>query len=119
MKKANDPYGYSVSDGKIVVEDTERNVISRIYSEYLAGVSPARIAAALNAVGMPYKNARCWNKNTVYRVLDDDRYRGTDEYPPILCAETWNAAAAKRKQNSCPYMDAEFLVIRKKMACAD
>ncbi len=119
MKNVTIPFGYSMRDGSIVVKDTEKAVVDRIYSDYLTGISPDRIATALNSAGIAYRNARCWNKNTVYRVLDDDRYRGTDEYPPILCAETWNAAAAKRKQNSCPYMDAGFRVIRKKMACSE
>ena len=119
MKNVTIPFGYSMKDGQIIIDTTEKVVVNRIYSDYLAGSSPDRIATALNSAGIAYRNARHWNKNTVYRVLDDARYRGTNEYPPILCAETWSAAAAKRKKNSCPYMDAEFLVIRKKMACSE
>ena len=118
MKNSTIPYGYSMQNGQTVVVAAEKDVVKRIYLGYLAGSSPNRIATALNSAGIAYRNARRWNKNTVYRVLDDARYRGTDEYPSILCAETWDAAAAKRKQNSCPYMDAEFLVIRKKMVFA-
>ena len=118
MKNSTIPYGYSMQNGQTVVVAAEKDVVKRIYLDYLAGSSPDRIATALNNAGIAYRNARHWNKNTVYRVLDDARYRGTDEYPSILCAETWDAVAAKRNQNSCPYMDAEFLVIRKKMVCA-
>ena len=118
MKNATIPYGYSMQDGKIIIDTAEKVVVNRIYSNYLAGSSPDRIATALNSAGIEYRNARHWNKNTVYRVLDDARYRGTDEYPSILCAETWDAVATKRKQYSSPYMDAEFLAIRKKLVCA-
>lgn len=118
MKNSTILYGYSMQNGQTVVVAAEKDVVKRIYLGYLAGSSPNRIATALNSAGIAYRNARRWNKNTVYRVLDDARYRGTDEYPSILCAETWDAVAAKRNQNSCPYMDAEFLVIRKKMVCA-
>ena len=113
MKNVTIPFGYSMRDGSIVVKDTEKAVVDRIYSDYLTGISPDRIATALNSAGIAYRNARCWNKNTVYRVLDDDRYRGTDEYPPILCAETWNAAAAKCGVSGDPQKDGLFRVRRK------
>lgn len=117
MKKANCPFGYAVIDGRIVVDDTERCVIERIYSDYLELSSAEHIATALNSAGVPYKKGRRWNKNVIYRILDDARYLGKDGYPQILIQEKWECVAQKRKSNATEYMDTVFLEIRRKMAC--
>ena len=98
MKNSTIPYGYSMQNGQTVVVAAEKDVVKRIYLGYLAGSSPNRIATALNSAGIAYRNARRWNKNTVYRVLDDARYRGTDEYPSTRYLRVWDAAAAKRNK---------------------
>lgn len=117
MKKANCPFGYAVIDGQIVVDDTERCVIEKIYSDYLELSSAEHIATALNSAGVPYKKGRRWNKNVIYRILDDARYLGKDGYPQILIQEKWECVAQKRKSNATEYMDTVFLEIRRKMAC--
>ena len=118
MKRPNLPFGYSMQLGEIVTLDAERIIVDRIYSEYLSGASAGHIAATLNAAGVAYKNVRGWNKNTVYRILDDIRYRGENGFPAIICLEKWLAVAARRQEKATPYMEPAFQVVRKKLVCA-
>ena len=119
MKCPNLPFGYSMQSGKIVTLDAEGIIVDRIYSEYLSGTSAGQIATALNAAGIVYKDVRGWNKNTVYRILDDIRYRGENGFPALICLEKWLAVAARRKEKATPYMEPAFQVVRKKLVCAN
>lgn len=118
MRRASLPFGYSMRSGQIVVSNAETGVVDRIYSEYLSGASAEHIAAALNNAGIAYKDTRDWNKNAVYRILDDLRYRGEKGFPVIVCREKWAAVAARRQENANPYMEPAFQVVRKKLVCA-
>lgn len=118
MKKASCPFGYAIYDGQIVVDDIEKIVVEKIYSDYLENSSAAHIATVLNTAGVAYKNERSWNKNIIYRILDDARYMGKDGYPVIVRREQWESVAQHRKSNATEYMDDVFLEIRRKMACA-
>lgn len=117
MKEANCPFGYAMKDGQIVVDETEKSVIERIYTDYLERSSAEQLATALNSAGIPYKKGRSWNKNIIYRILDDARYFGKDGYPIIIIRKKWESVAQKRKSNATEYMDSSFLEIRRKMAC--
>ncbi|HJD21977.1 MAG TPA: recombinase family protein [Candidatus Gemmiger faecigallinarum] len=119
MKRLSLPFGYSMQSGQIVVLDTERTIVERIYSEYLSGASAGQIATALNDAGIAYKDVRGWNKNIVYRILDDIRYRGENGFPALICLEKWLAVAARRKEKATPYMEPAFQVVRKKLVCAN
>lgn len=118
MKKANFLFGYSMKDGQIIVNEDEKTVVERIYSDYLENFSAEHIASSLNAIGVTYKYKRSWNKNIVYRILDDSRYLGMDGYPMIICREKWENVAKRRKANATKYMDAGFQELRRKMVCA-
>jgi DNA invertase Pin-like site-specific DNA recombinase len=52
--------GHSESAGRRVIEESEAAVIRRIYSDYLNGLSPRRIARALNQTGVPGPRGGRW-----------------------------------------------------------
>lgn len=118
MKKANFLFGYAMKGGQIIVNEDEKIVVEKIYSDYLENFSAEHIAESLNAIGVAYKNKRGWNKNIVYRILDDNRYLGVDGYPMIICREKWENVEKRRKANTTKYMDAGFQELRRKMVCA-
>lgn len=93
-------------------------MVERIYADYLEFFSARHIAEALNIIGIAYKNGRPWNKNVIYRILDDARYVGEGEYPLIICRETWEKVSQQRRSNKIQYMDTAFLEVRRKMVCA-
>ena len=88
-------YGYRKSDGdkyKLVVDDTTAPVVRRIFNMALSGIKPSRIAAALNADGIPTpfeslaakQKVRSkselrpmWTGTEIGRMLRDVRYIGT------------------------------------------
>lgn len=79
------PYGYKIEDGRVMRNDSEAEVIRRIYRSYTEGLSYKAIAESLTEEGiryMPEKSA--WNKNMVARILQNQNYLGTGKYPPII-----------------------------------
>jgi hypothetical protein len=86
-------YGYEVvreldSAGNVVrgkrsVKESEAAIVRRIFNEYATGKSPRRIAADLNADGIPSPRRRQWNASTIngHRgrrngILQNELYKG-------------------------------------------
>lgn len=63
------PYGFERQGETLVPLETEQAVIARIRSLQAAGCSLRKIAAALNADGIPTKQGRQWAAQTVSDVL--------------------------------------------------
>jgi len=95
------PYGYAVDSGKNVVHPGESQIIRRIYADYLGGISLLRIAQTLTAQAVEFLPGRSdWNKNRVKRILEDERYLGTEPYPAIIGAELQRQARALKESNN-------------------
>lgn len=95
------PYGYAVESGKTIIQPDEHNIIRRIYRDYLGGVSLLKIAQALTAYKVEFLPGRSdWNKNRVKRILEDERYLGTDTYPAIIDADMYRQAQTLKDSNN-------------------
>ena len=82
------PYGYKKEMGKIKINIEESKIIKRIYLEYAQGESYKKIAESLTAEKINYlENKAVWNKNMIARILQNNKYLGTEEYPQIICEE--------------------------------
>ena len=81
------PFGYKMVMGEIVVHPQEAQAVQGIYARYLAGASFNDITDHLKEKGPPYDADKPWNKNMVARILEDNRYTGTDRFPAILDAD--------------------------------
>ena len=59
------PYGYTMRNGQIVVDEAEAEVIRSIYDRYVSGDSLKTIAEQLTLKRVPYteKTAVCWPGN--------------------------------------------------------
>lgn len=71
-------FGYDVvkneeDRGQRIINGVEASVIRRIFTDYLAGISPKKIAYALNDEGIEAPSARHWGPSTIY----GNRDRGT------------------------------------------
>ncbi len=62
--------------GEVVIHKEEANVVQQIFKQYLMGESLQIIADALREQGVIYDDGRSWNKNTIARILEDERYAG-------------------------------------------
>lgn len=92
-------FGYKIENGKIVVAEEEAAAVKKIFSEYIAGKGLKAIADALNLKKVIYYNGdSVWSKNKVDRNLANEKYIGSEGYPPILTTEDFGQAQEKKRQ---------------------
>lgn len=89
MKIRNIPYGYQYKNGSIAIQTEETETVTRIFTEYRNGLSLLKIAEQLNNEHIEYMPGVCgWNKSRIKRIIEDERYLGTNGYPPIIDEDT-------------------------------
>ena len=92
------PFGYKMVMGEIVVHPQEAQAVQDICARYLMGASFNDITDHRKEKGPPYDVDKPWNKNMVARILEDDRYAGTERFPAILSPEQLQEAAQRRAE---------------------
>ena len=113
------PFGYHIQTGVLCIHEAEAAVVRQVFEDYQAGMSYRRIAESLTAQGISYiENRTDWNKHMVKRMLENSRYCGRDDFPPILPADTFGAVAALigQKSHGEPLSE-ELGSIRSKAVC--
>lgn len=89
------PYGYTMQNGQIIVDEDEADVIRSIYDNYVAGASLKAIAEQLTLRRVPYtEKTTVWDKARVARILQNAKYTGSDDYAPIVDDELYDRAVA-------------------------
>ena len=95
------PFGYCMKNGKITVDFTESKVVIRIFEEYLNGSSLQQIAKLMASEKIKYsEGSDLWNKNIIKRIIENEKYLGTDKYPQIISEKFFNQANEKRASNA-------------------
>ena len=86
MKKIrNIPYGYSYENGRIVINDSEAEIVRDIFERYTSGDSLGNIADYLTEQRVPYtEKSLVWDKAKIRRMIEDQRYSGDKLYEPIV-----------------------------------
>ena len=71
-------YGYTVgSDGQLVINSNEAQVVHWIFERYLAGDSLGKIASGLEQQGIPSPTGRAkWNREAIDKLLSNEKYIG-------------------------------------------
>ena len=87
------PFGYMMKDGKITANPKEVLAVVTIFSEYLAGKSLSEIADQMT---VPYSDGIRWNKNMVKRILENEKYLGTEIYPQLISKDIFKAANERK-----------------------
>lgn len=113
------PFGYHIQNGALCIHEAEAAVVRQTFEDYKAGISYRQIAESLTTQGIPYmENRTDWNKHMVKRMLENSRYCGGDNFPPILPAETFEAVTALIGQKSQGEpLSGELDSIRSKAIC--
>lgn len=75
-KLSSVPYGYDVTDGKLIVNEAEAEIVRYIFSEALSGKSSYTIAKALNKRNLITKRGVQWTPETVRGMLKNEKYVG-------------------------------------------
>ena len=113
------PYGYRIRAGKTVVDDEESVIVSWIFDAYIGGAPFSEIAKKAQSLDIAYADNAGWNKNNIARVLENEKYTGTEKYPQIILPETFAAVQARRKQKcGAPTKTAETVLIQSRAYCA-
>ena len=100
------PFGYKMENGEITTEPREATAVVNIFDEYIAGKSLLDIANMMQAEGIPYHplEKSQWNRNMVKRILENERYLGTDKYPQLVDKTKYDKAneiKTKKATNLC------------------
>ena len=98
------PFGYCMKNGEITTEPKEVYAVSTIFREYLNGSSLLQIAKLMESVKIRYtEDSDRWNKNMVKRIIENEKYLGTDKYPQIIDEETFKTANEKRVRKATTF----------------
>ena len=112
------PFGYMMQNGVITTNPSEVLAVLTIFSEYMAGSSLNTIAKNM---GVPYSNNMVWNKNMIKRVLENEKYLGTETYPQLISEEVFRAVNERKsaKATSLCIVPDELLEIRSLTVCKE
>lgn len=115
MGNRKHPFGYKITLGEVVIQTEEARVVQQIFKQYLMGESLQKLADTLREQGVTYDDGRSWNKNTVARILEDNRYAGEKGYPKLIEPEQLQAVAEKRAQKAAPPQKTELQKVLRKL----
>lgn len=85
MKIRNIPFGYQMENGRITPHPAESETVREIFTAYLDGQSLLQIANSLNERNIEYMpGVTGWNKARLKRIIEDERYLGSESYPAMI-----------------------------------
>ena len=116
------PFGYCMKNGEITVDFTESKAVIKIFEEYLNGSSLMQIAKLMESEKIRYsEGADHWNKNMVKRIIENEKYLGTEKYPQIISEKFFNQANEKRvsKATSVCMISEDLQEIRNCTYCSE
>lgn len=115
------PYGYTMRNGKMVVEKKEAEVIRRIFSAYIDGASLKEIADELTAQQVPYTEKKTeWFKGRISRILENKKYCGNAEFDKIIDDEIFTEAIEAKSARQVAIsgdLDGEINAVKNKVRC--
>ena len=117
------PYGYTISEGRTVIEHSEAEIIREIFDAYIKGASLKDIAESLTQRKVPYtERTDVWDKARIARIIENAKYIGDGEYDPIIDEDTYEGAVsmkAARQRNVVQKECEGIALIRNRVKCAD
>lgn len=115
------PYGYTMRNGRAVIEHTEADVIRYIFEDYIKGSSLKEIADELTRQRVPYtEKSTEWDKARIARIIENTRYIGIDDYDPIIDTETYEQAVTAKtaRQRNQTVKECEGIeLLRRRVKC--
>ena len=98
MRSRSIPFGYHYQNGIMAVHPQESQTVQAVFTAYLSGEPLSKIAAHLTAKLVEYLPGRWqWDKARVKRLLDNDKYIGNGEYPPIIKEKDFQMAHQQKE----------------------
>ena len=98
MRNRSIPFGYHYQNGIMAVHPQESQIVQAVFMAYLSGEPLSKIAARLTAKLVEYLPGRWqWDKARVKRILDNTKYIGNGEYPPIIKEKDFQMAHQQKE----------------------
>lgn len=69
-------FGYDLLNGRLIVNESEAEVVRMIFSDYLSGLGKVAITNKLRVMGIPTKKNCKWMTSTIHVMLRDEKYTG-------------------------------------------
>lgn len=85
------PFGYTIQNGRAVINEEEAVKIKKLFEVYLSGLS---LSEAAQKVGIKRYHT------SVARMLADKRYVGDKFYPPIISRDIFEKAQLERRKRA-------------------
>ncbi len=83
------------------MNEPEAEIVRRVFREYAEGRSYKAIAEALTESGSRYTPDKPeWNKNIIARMLQNQVYLGSEQFPPLLAEDEYRSAQEAKKPYS-------------------
>lgn len=101
LKNRSIPYGYKMVMGKIVVNDTENEILQKIFNDYANGSTYNRIATELTDKKIKYAlYSYDWKSSRIKRIIEDERYLGNKTYPQLIDKDLFERANKIKRMNT-------------------
>lgn len=95
-------YGYQVENGRTIIHTEEANIVKMVFSLYVEGKTLNSIATMLTEEKVAYFQGEVkWNKNTINRMIENEKYMGNEVYPKIISPSLFNQAKTVKEKKSC------------------
>lgn len=80
------PYGYTIKDGKAIIEEGQSEQIKKLYKNYLSGMSLKKAAAE---AGMETSHS------SAKQLMQNKHYLGDNFYPAIIDKDTFDKVSTE------------------------
>lgn len=98
MRNRSIPFGYQYQNGVLAAHPQESQTVQAVFTAYLSGEPLSKIAAHLTAKLVEYlPGCWHWDKARVKRILDNTKYIGNGEYPPIIKEKDFQMAHQQKE----------------------
>ena len=119
-------YGYDLKDHKIIINESQAEIVRYIYEQFSLGVYVKDIIKFLTAKGI-YNNGKPFARNTVYNILKNEKYSGIyrhggevfeNMYPQIVPTDIYENVREKISENKYGKRSVEVVyLLRHKLKC--
>ena len=120
--KRENKFGYKLDGTEVVLNDTEAKLVQDIFHYYIDGLSASQILKMVVASNIRYyANKDGWSRSIIITILQDETYKGTEEYPQIVTPEIFDNVRklSEKKSHKKDATEQPYIKIYKdKMKCA-